>query len=924
MRNLGKVFLFCFSFPLFSSYPSLYRPYQRDLIILIDWHSELESLSFIFDASRANIDKGLGGAANSLASALYNPSVPVIASTSIWKSILERAQIIADSANLSSEEFVNKYYKKYKTDYEYQNSLLIDTQFLKMLYAFCRKSYQTYHQLNNSISAAALKHKKVNFILNTINSQYADPSLGGILTSNEDLRLWQGVNELLLCFLIVQKIKEDRNEWILRKPDPCTILMIPKSYLNGVKEKVYEFAKNRLNMSVSLDELLYNSLRDSNSKRFLTVDEIILGLKFENWAELPDPFSVPEESCEEKYNSYLSDRFIKKQNKIFSGVLPEILMNQQDYKTYSQEKFLTRSDPAWLPEFISWNVFGFGHGSPPLQTAPEQDINYYTMGLRENAMIALLDFFDSINTRMLFYASCYAGGQRLRSLYLDHEKDRILKKKFKYTIAVSAITQIATLGVVFPMNMPPYNPPLTNSFVVSSLDMQKLRVKPFFYPNFNAFFNDLHTIAREIIDYKTGKKIVKPVSYKDIFLHVVDFLSKEQFYANIPQIRFAGTAWFNVIDLPDKLLRLTKTFLKTQEAEINLGVKDKLTIKNKNIVLVDAEQIWHPLPGYAHSEVDFALEIKGAMPKFISMVDGNAWHAFDKVDARSFGLLNVLNQFWGLQNTFYGRTFFMRELLVRNDLSSKQSALIGTGKNPVLSLKNVYIFSHASGPRDYQLYKTVLDNVVTYFKGKHININSLYGLNTVLKNSGVQNEVADSFVSNLLMAYQMGGIKKIEDIKRIILQHSFRLMQGITFMFNNSLYSSKFSLLDKTQVNSANQLLRKGVLPFLQNIGGPLPSYRDIISIIFPKESLHSEPTYEKVAQLIMDKKKQVILIEEYERRKIRGQKIVTQWKNTLTHEDRKFVELYEQSLIRAERKPHLNILLRNLEIQLQGLSNAL
>jgi len=227
-----------------------------------------------------------------------------------------------------------------------------------------------------------------------------------------------------LCYLI----PTSWDEWLIYKNDAFHLL-IPKKYIQA------QSAKRQLSSSF-LPHHQVPVIYDRKTGRKLTDSEIILGLKTNNMQKviITDSYdlpSQPQSSTRDILRDQLFQVFINKQDKIYVGNV-EVEID----KMTTQEKTL----------FLSWIISLSGHGSglalgrriTGLQRAIEQEhkrigfvrepkkfkrlamlceefekiiSRYNIAGMSAVLFIGFLNFLrDFINTDLLVYSSCFAGG----------------------------------------------------------------------------------------------------------------------------------------------------------------------------------------------------------------------------------------------------------------------------------------------------------------------------------------------------------------------------------------------------------------------------------------------------------------------------------------------------------------------------------
>lgn len=489
--------------------------------------------------------------------------------------------------------------------------------------------------------------------------------------SQEDFRL-------ILGFLLCYTTPVDSKEWHIQKITDYIYLLIPQKYLNQIKT--------------------YGDTPINPGTFGLSDENLLLGLK--TGTLLANPFVLTTHQTTPQLN--FSEEFLK--------TLPKIFVTTTDLKVPDKEK--TEEN---ISRFLhDWLIFLNGHGSPEMKGG----ISY----------IAALSYFDptptkkpdfpkflaflnnKIKTDFLFYETCYAGGPHLVKpyekawFYPPLEKGRgerraLTADVFNYTIAAETLAHVVTIGYWPSISMP-----------------YSHGQRPRFAQNFSEFFR----LLGEYVYPKVGKKPSQLSQVLQTVHRFIDDSGNLIEVMQIPAVRFPGTEWFSVLDTPNKIEELTRVLIETHEAE----GKD-IVIKNKQVVLLDVESPRgrrKEAEQAQHSAVLTPIKIEQATPLvFISRVPDEAVYYFEKLEAKQWGLHDLLVNFLFVNELGYGRSYYIKTLLAKNDLLPDQAKLIGFVPNEGITLNNVLILNNARNPYIQHILKTNVRNhgIFFSFNGKH-------------------------------------------------------------------------------------------------------------------------------------------------------------------------------------------------------------
>ena len=322
----------------------------------------------------------------------------------------------------------------------------------------------------------------------------------------------------------------------------------------------------------------------------------------------------------------------------------------------------------------------------------------------------LRHFFDrKIITDFLFYSTCFAGGEHLKTPYikdwfypsLNKSRPKDIRKAtraeaFNYIISAETLVYASTFGWL-PFISLPFN-----------LYLSRVHYMQHFPP----FFNGLHSYVyppvmnlKQWVKLKKQEKKQRYPNLANILNNVTIFLDKNgkvDEHMQIPVMRYPNTNWFSVIDVQDKIFNLTRVLMEVRSAE-----NRELVIKDKEAVVIHAGSpvTERSVDEKYHTELLAPLVVKKSAqkkpPTFLSNSPRNAMHYFEKIDARTCGLLELLQAFLPPIDEYYSRAFYIKKLICHNDnVSTTQNSVLGMKANEGIELNNVIIVYNGTNPTD--------------------------------------------------------------------------------------------------------------------------------------------------------------------------------------------------------------------------------
>jgi hypothetical protein len=298
-----------------------------------------------------------------------------------------------------------------------------------------------------------------------------------------------------------------------------------------------------------------------------------------------------------------------------------------------------------------WNIFLSGHGNNtalPKYKSGEAIANISIVEFRD-----FLKFLEhEVMTALLFYHSCYAGGQHLELPYTtDGNPDR-----YSYTIITNCLGDAVAMGFI------PEMPLHTN---IKCKDIE-----------WKASENNQYAL---LANYQYQfKKFFKKFSCKNFIkestslLNLIDLISVPR-YSNISWVRYSNSEQF-ILLCPDNGLKIdAKCILVHDVCNIPLSSLGKVGI------LIEAPYVWVPV-----------VLCDNQLKLIWSISPGNACHLFEEIDAEIYTLDNFIGKFEPMGGSTFTKVFLIKKLILTYDDRSPFAHLMKPEKNTV-SLCNVMI-----------------------------------------------------------------------------------------------------------------------------------------------------------------------------------------------------------------------------------------
>ncbi len=523
----------------------------------------------------------------------------------------------------------------------------------------------------------ALYHNVQNVI-----KQHATPSdpmppslenaLRNIPVNTPELQQGNPIRRQIETDFICYKTHFDPSEWTIRYITDFAYLLVPNTYEQQV---------NKNNTTTII-------LQDLPAGKKLSERELILGLKIDQLQAVPEPLEIPLKTTypNQKQTHANMDLGTILVTRTDLGLWP--LLSASAAANEKNEKYLatwnillaghgksdTAAEDTLKLEYLSKNL---DYGKKILENAqqtgmPQENIATleekvkkakeafekfqthlasqkgvaFIAGLEVSTFKKLLNFFNTaVNTGVFFYSTCFGSGKNLDAPY-QHEG---IAKEFNYTIISGASGDAPSRAAGIALFLPPYPKYPASLAYVTRVHHNIVELSMLFTQNLSAYFEKLE-------QYQKG---TSAETLAAILLTIHPYETKIQPQQvilqpfNIPLIRYPNAPWFRAIDLKDKILSITKQSVISHQAE------DKpFKIQPNGYMILLLYTTYIPV----------AIVREGnAMPSMLSMIAGDAFHYLEKVDVKDVLLSAVIKGFFPVEDQFYTKVFFIKELLCKMD-----------------------------------------------------------------------------------------------------------------------------------------------------------------------------------------------------------------------------------------------------------------
>lgn len=343
--------------------------------------------------------------------------------------------------------------------------------------------------------------------------------------------------------------------WIIKLINNDMSLLLPIPYLE----------------SIGIDP---EAVKTSESPK-ITETELALGIKVNHmetktFAELP----LPTGSSQPKLSDYFLPALYNSDTETSS-----IFCLRSDYTEYKKD----------LP---LWSLYMTGHGESAQRI----------VGISLDDFKHVLDFLNTkINTRLLFYVSCYAAGTNNEKIY------RAAKDPIEKTYGFPIITQALT------------DAPVTS---------RPAKEQP------QEFVKAVMQGVDVAINYET----------------LISYFNTEQWMTeNTAQIKLPGLEWFSVINAKKNIVQIGSILAKNR-GNRPLDIASFFKTQNPRVLLLYTQHIPFELLIYTN-----------ALQAIVSMTPGDTIHTLKEISSSSY-LDIILNWFMSIDSLGSGKIFYIKSI----------------------------------------------------------------------------------------------------------------------------------------------------------------------------------------------------------------------------------------------------------------------
>jgi len=417
-------------------------------------------------------------------------------------------------------------------------------------------------------------------------------------------------NIVLSTVFSVSTIQEAFQSWIIKEINSSLYLLMPKSYLK----------------TIGIDE---QSVQLTTSKDQITEIEQMLGLKVNHMRTISSIDHITSWYSRQRILSTIFENFGRHRHYFMQSIW-------DDYKKTSAV-FVTRNNYFDLKnkKIPSWSIYLTGHGNIRSLVAD----------------LALIDFKEflsfletKINTKLLYYATCYGAGTNNQLIYKDAEE--AIEKTYSYTIITEALTD----DVVTAFNE------VTVGFesLAPVLTIQR-----------NQFYN------------RFAQETMKDVPDYHNFINARKIKSKNLLSTKTPQIKYPGLPWFSIID-NDSIVSIGSILAKNRTAPLDIEKFFQRKGKKNNDIL--------GILLYA-KDVPFEIVINfinstNNLPEIISMLPGDQTHHIKKISTTNWQFA-VLNSFIKISDIGVKKIFIIDQLSGKDGIITNVVIQLIPGKDAV-------------------------------------------------------------------------------------------------------------------------------------------------------------------------------------------------------------------------------------------------
>lgn len=627
----------------------------RDLAIIAEFGIE-ENIGHTLSTSPDDRQQpeGLGAASNLLLNILFQ-EVPVLAPKPLWENITRHKKLFDDFAKMDIPSLKRKYgkYTRFKPD----NAL---TTFAEQARYLSKLYQQAMHHINTTNS---LEECKQAMAKDTVFKPNAAPAS----LHKKHNEKWLELSAYLMCSIVpvnrytVKALKSPNNE------NAIFYLFLPHQYTERIEQEVLQNPRKYL---LKLPDF--------------SATELGLGLKIDRLSEVGNLFDTANtyeipQSYPEQLLPALRALFIEK-NEIPPQTVQKWAFYIMGHGIFSQEaKDLMKKKHGDLvhlyEELESTETNGKENISKKIRSCnmlmADLRQGNRVIGLPIDAFVNLLKFFDTdIDTELLFYSSCSAGGQQ----WLDSFTDKGKPLRLSYTIMADTLSEAPSLNGAPVLRLRCLSGHSSYCSLDNLINWKKRSLAIDAIYDFQLFFamarcpkphptlisHMIHCLCpalpkRQIDASQTSHWVG---NWFKLNSHIIEQQSNPEKHLarsevnNITSIRLPKDLAFKVIDSKNSFIALTSPATTTIDAQ----KIDLVLLANNNYDTLTMNKNTDPTP----------------LPFLVSFIPGKAYHTINHLNAPAFSILEILDQFFCCEKLGTAKLFHLKKITCLDDLTSKQ------------------------------------------------------------------------------------------------------------------------------------------------------------------------------------------------------------------------------------------------------------
>ena len=309
------------------------------------------------------------------------------------------------------------------------------------------------------------------------------------------------------------------------------------------------------------------------------------------------------------------------------------------------------------------------------------------IGLPIDTFVKLLTFFDTdLNTKLLFYSSCSAGGKQ----WLDSFRKDGKPLRLSYAILADTLSEAPSLNGSPVLRLQCIQGHKSYCSLDNLINWSKRSLAIDAIYDFQAFFamgrcpkahptlisHMIHSLCpaypkKECDTTCVSRWVGNWFNRSSHIIESSDTVDKKLQRSevnNITSIRLPGDTTFKVVDAKNSFIALTNE----NKHEINADTHDLILLGN---------------PTYSDITITKTKGKEAPFPFMVSFIPGKASHTITYLKAPAFSLLEILDQFFSCEKIGAAKLIHIKRLECLNDLN-------GTGSKPT-TFTNVYLFMSA-------------------------------------------------------------------------------------------------------------------------------------------------------------------------------------------------------------------------------------